>query len=382
VQRDIAIRRYWHRAATAVKVPPGATDDTLASAYRPQFVQRSLLQKKSIGRTSMKLMSALFVGAAAIVLSTAAQAQVTLKASHQFPGGKGDPRDEMVQIIAKEVKAANVGIDIQVYPGASLFKANDQWNAMVNGQLDISSFPLDYASGKVRAFGATLMPGLVRNHERAAKMNDSQFMKDIKAQINKAGVVVLADAWLAGAVASKKGCIRKPEDIKGQKIRSAGPTFAAMWQEAGASIVSIPSNEVYNALQTGVADATDTSAGSFVSFRIYEQVKCITAPGDNALWFMYEPVLMSKKSFDKLNKAQQDALMKAGKKSQEYFQKESKALDDKMVKAFKDHKVEVATMTTDEYNAWLEVAKKSSYAEFAKTVPDGKKLIDEALAVK
>jgi TRAP-type C4-dicarboxylate transport system substrate-binding protein len=235
----------------------------------------------------MKLMSAILVGAAAIVLGTSAQAQVTLKASHQFPGGKGDPRDEMVQIIAKDVKAANVGLDIQVYPGASLFKAKDQWNAMVNGQLDISSFPLDYASGKVRAFGATLMPGLVRNHDRAAKLNNSPFMKDIKAQINKAGVVVLADAWLAGAVASKKGCIRKPDDIKGLKIRSAGPTFAQMWQAAGASIVSIPSNEVYNALQTGVADATDTSAGSFVTLRIYEQVKFITAPGDNALWFMY-----------------------------------------------------------------------------------------------
>jgi TRAP-type C4-dicarboxylate transport system substrate-binding protein len=330
----------------------------------------------------MKLMSAVLVGAAAIVLSTTAQAQMTLKASHQFPGGKGDPRDEMVQIIAKEMKAANVGVDIQVYPGASLFKANDQWNAMVNGQLDISSFPLDYASGKVRAFGATLMPGLVRNHERAAKLNNSQFMKDIKAQINKSGVVVLADAWLAGAVASKKSCIRKPADIKGLKIRSAGPTFAQMWQAAGASIVSIPSNEVYNALQTGVADATDTSAGSFVSFRIYEQVKCITAPGDNALWFMYEPVLMSKKSFDKLNKKQQDALMAAGKKSEEYFQKASKGLDEKMVKTFKEHNVEVVNMTTDEYNAWLDVAKKSSYAEFAKAVPDGKKLIDEALAVK
>jgi len=165
----------------------------------------------------------------------------------------------------------------------------------VNGQLDISSFPLDYASGKVRAFGATLMPGLVRNHERAARMNDSQFMKDIKAKIDQAGVVVLADAWLAGAIASKKACIRTPNDIKGLKVRSAGPTFAAMWQAAGASIVSVPSNEVYNALQTGVAEATDTSSGSFVSFRIYEQVKCLTAPGDNALWFMYEPVLMSKK---------------------------------------------------------------------------------------
>jgi TRAP-type C4-dicarboxylate transport system substrate-binding protein len=253
---------------------------------------------------------------------------------------------------------------------------------MVNGQLDISSFPLDYASGKVRAFGATLMPGLVRNHERAARLGSSQFMKDIRAKIENAGVIVLADAWLAGAVASKKNCIRKPDDIKGLKIRSAGPTFAAMWQSAGASIVSIPSNEVYNALQTGVADATDTSTGSFVSFRIYEQVKCITAPGENALWFMYEPVLMSKKSFDRLTKEQQEVLRKAGKKSEEYFNKESKLLDDNMVKAFKEHNVEVVTMTPDEYQAWIDVAHKSSYAEFAKEVPEGKKLIDEALAVK
>lgn len=314
--------------------------------------------------------------------TVAAQAETVLKASHQFPGGKGDPRDEMVQIIAREVKAANVGLEIQVYPGASLFKPSEQWNAMTRGQLDISSFPLDYASGKVRAFGATLMPGLVRSHDRAARLNDSQFMKDIKAQIEKAGILVLADAWLAGAVASKDKCIRKPDDIKGLKIRSAGPTFAAMWQEAGASIVSIPSNEVYNALQTGVADATDTSAGSFVSFRIYEQVKCITAPGENALWFMYEPVLISKKTYDKLTKPQQDALRAAAKKSQDYFVKESKGLDDRLVKVFKEHNVEVVTLTPEEYDAWIKVAQKSSYATFAKEVPDGKKLIDEALSVK
>ena len=106
---------------------------------------------------------AAFVAAGPVVA-----APVALRASHQFPGGKGDVRDEMVQIIARDAKAAGVDLDVQVYPGASLFKPNEQWNALVNGQLDISSFPLDYASGKVREFGATLMPGLVRSHERAA----------------------------------------------------------------------------------------------------------------------------------------------------------------------------------------------------------------------
>ena len=331
--------------------------------------------------TNSRWMAVLAAAGLAATLPALA-ANVTLRASHQFPGGKGDVRDEMVQMIARDAKAANVGLEVQVFPGAALFKANEQWNALVNGQLDISSFPLDYASGKVRAFGATLMPGLVRSHERAARMSDSKFMKEIKAKIEKAGVVVLSDAWLAGAVASKKDCVLEPKDIAGQKIRSAGPTFAAMWQKAGASIVSVPSNEVYNALQTGVADATDTSTGSFVSFRIYEQVKCVTAPGDNALWFMYEPVLMSKKSFDRLDKKQQQALLDAGKKAQEFFAKNAKGLDDKMVAEFKSHGVKVVEMTPAQYDAWIKVARESSYAEFAKEVPDGKQLVDDALSVK
>src|SRR5260221_806460 len=275
-----------------------------------------------------RIKQALMASALGAALSASAfGAPTTLRASHQFPGGRGDERDELVAIVESEARADNVDLEVEVYPGASLFKPNEQWNALVNGQLDISSFPLDYASGKQRAFGATLMPGLVRSHERAQRVNASAFMKDIRAQIDKAGVVVLADAWLAGAIASKRGCIRKPDDIKGLKVRSAGPTFAAMWQAAGASIVSIPSNEVYNALQTGVADATDTSSGSFVSFRIYEQVKCLTAPGDNALWFMYEPLLMSMKSFARLYKGQHDVLLRDCRMSQQYFVSQVNGLD-------------------------------------------------------
>jgi TRAP-type C4-dicarboxylate transport system substrate-binding protein len=325
---------------------------------------------------------ALVAGMTALSVAGSASAEILLKASHQFPGGKGDVRDEMVQIIAREVQKANVGVTIQVHPGASLFKPNEQWNAMVKGQLDISAFPLDYASGRHPQFGATLMPGLVRNHEHAKKLNSSPFMAEIKEVIEKAGVKVLADAWLAGAFGSKKGCIRDPGDAKGLKVRSAGASFAEMWAGAGASIVSIPSNEVYNALQTGVADATDTSAGSFVSFRLYEQVKCLTAPGDNALWFMYEPVLMSKASFDKLNPAQQKALMDGSKKAEDYFAGEAKKLDDKMVETYKKANVEVVTMSDKQFDEWRAVAAKTSYKTFSDKVPGGKEIIEKALAVK
>jgi TRAP-type C4-dicarboxylate transport system substrate-binding protein len=326
--------------------------------------------------------AALLAAAGLFAAGSAAAADITLKASHQFPGGKGDVRDEMVQMIAREAAKANVGLDIKVYPGASLVKATEQWNAMLKGQIDITSFPLDYASGQHPQFGATLMPGLVKNHEHAKRINSSPFMQDIKKIINDAGVVVLADAWLAGAFGSKKGCILEPNDAKGLKVRSAGATFAEMWAGAGASIVSIPSNEVYNALQTGVADATDTSSGSFVSFRLYEQVACLTAPGDNALWFMYEPVLMSKRSYDKLNDAQKNAIMAASKKAEDYFATESKKLDDELVEAFKKANVKVVTMTEAQAAKWRDVANSSSYRTFADKVPNGKAIIVKALQVR
>ena len=321
------------------------------------------------------------VGVATALAISAPAFSKTIKASHQWPGGKGDVRDEMVQIIAKEVAAANVDLDIKVYPGKSLFKPKEQWGAMVKGQLDISAFPLDYASGRHPQFSATLMPGLVKNHDHAQRLNSSSFMDDIKKIINDAGVIVLADAWLAGGFASKKNCILGPETMKGQVTRAAGPAFEQMLVGAGASISSMPSSAIYQAMQTGVLDAANTSSGSFVSYRIYEQVKCLTAPGDYALWFMYEPILMSEKSWNKLNKAQQDALMAAGKKAEEYMTGKAKGLDDKLVTAYKKAGVKVVTMNAEQAAAWKAIAQETSYKIFSEKVPGGKELIAKALAV-
>ncbi|WP_420847964.1 TRAP transporter substrate-binding protein DctP [Nitratireductor luteus] len=311
-----------------------------------------------------------------------AGAQTILKASHQFPGGKGDIRDEMVQLIAREVAAADVGLEIQVFPGASLYKPNDQWNAVTRGLLDLTSFPLDYASGRHPEFSATLMPGLVGNFDRAMRLNDSEFMADIKQIIEDAGAIVISDAWLSGAFASKKNCITSPDTVKGQVIRAAGPAFEQMLAAAGASITSMPSSEIYTGMQTNVLDATNTSSASFVSYRLFEQVKCLTAPGENALWFMYEPVLMSKSVFERLTPEQQQAILDAGEKAEAHFNAEIRNGDAMLVETYEKAGVEVVEMSKADYDAWLEVAKGSAYKNFAERVPGGDKLIEKALAVE
>ena len=311
----------------------------------------------------------------------------TLKASHQWPGtpradGSFDPRHEMVQIIADAVKKSNVDLEIRIYPAKSLYKPKEQWKPMTTGQLDISAFPLGYAAKFHPEFDATLMPGTVKNHKHALKFNKSPMMTVIKQIINDAGVVVLSDAWLGGGFVSKTRCIRNPSDVKGEVMRAAGKAFNQMLEGAGAGIQSMPSSEIYTGLQTGVLTGANTSSGSFVSYKIYEQVKCATPPGKFGLWFMYEPILMSKKSFDALNSKQQKALMKAGKVAEKYMTAQVSNLDKKFEDAYRDAGVELAYMTAEDHAEWVEIAKKTSHKAFAEKVPGGAKLMEMALAVK
>ena len=329
---------------------------------------------------------ALFIGVIAVALGLSAcgggEKTVNLKASHQWPGGKGDMRDVMVQMIAEDAKAANVGLNIQVYPGKSLFKPKEQFGALIDGNLDITAFPLTYAAGRHPEFDLTLMPGLVKNHDHALRLSKSPFMDRIKQIMDDAGVIVLSDTWMAGGFASKKQCVLNPEDVKGQQFRAAGKAFNQMLAAAGASIASMPSSEIYSGLQTGVLDGANTSSASLVSYRIYEQVKCLTAPGANALWFMYEPILMSKASFNALSKAQQDVLLAAGKKAEDYAFEEAKKVDAQLVEAYKGAGVEVVEMSAEQANAWREIAKQSSYKNFVESVAGGQELLDMALAVE
>lgn len=319
---------------------------------------------------------------AALTASSVASAQTVLRASHQFPGGQGDVRDEMVQMMADKVAEADVGLEIQVYPGQSLFKADEQWGALVRGRLDITALPLDYASGRHPEFSATLMPGLVRNHEHAQRLNDSEFMDMIKAVIQEGGARVLADAWLSGGFASSQNCITSPDTVEGQNFRAAGPAFEEMLEAAGASIASMPSSEIYTAMQTGVLDAANTSSMSFVSYRLYEQVDCLTEPGEHALWFMYEPILISEQVWQGLDEAQQQALTAAADEAEAFFAAEAAAIDQQMVEVFEENGVEVVSMSEEDYDAWLEIAKQSSYKNFADNVENGQALIDAALAVE
>ena len=303
-----------------------------------------------------------------------------LRLSHQW--SNTDVRHKVAQIVADEVAAAGVDLDIQIFPSQSLFKAREQYKPLARGQVDMIVFPLSYAGGLRNAYNLTLMPGLVKNHDHAARLNESPFMEEIESIMAEDDVMVLVHGYLAGGFAGKDKCITGPDDVQGLQTRAAGKAFEQMLAGAGASIASMSSAEIYNAMQTGVLDAANTSSSSFVSYRIYEQVKCFTPAGDYALWFMYQPLMMNKSKFESLTAEQQEALLAAAAKAEAYYLEEAKKQDGAARDTFAENGVEIAEMSKEEFDAWRAIAQETAYKAFLEGSPEGQKLLDLALAVE
>lgn len=318
--------------------------------------------------------------AATMGLGSVANAE-ELRLSHQW--SNNDIRHQVAQIVADGVAAADVDLEITIFGSKSLFKPREQYRPLSRGQLDMTVLPLSYAGGQQPAFNLTLMPGLVKNHDHAARLADSPFMEALEERMAEDDVMVLVHGYLAGGFVGADGCITHPDDVDGLQTRAAGKAFEQMLAGANASITSMASSEIYNAMQTGILNAANTSSSSFVSYRIYEQAACYTpATEDVALWFMYQPLLMNKSTFEGLNEEQQAALLAAAAEAEAFYLEEAKAQDAASVEVFREAGVEIAEMTPEDFEAWRALAQETSYASFVAEVPGGQELLDMALAVE
>ncbi|HVM26164.1 MAG TPA: TRAP transporter substrate-binding protein DctP [Mycobacteriales bacterium] len=311
--------------------------------------------------------------------------EVSLRLTHQWPdtgGEEGDFRAVLAQRFADQASEATDGqVTVEIFPNSSLVKATEQYDSMMQGGTDMSVFPLDYAAGRVPDFSVTLMPALVRNHEEAQAWHDSEIGERLVEVMDENGVRPLTHVWNAGAIGAKGDPIVRPGDVRpGSTTRAAGSYVERMLESAGAGITSLPSSEIYTAMQTGVLDSAVTSTGSFASFNLQEQVRSFTSPAQNTFWFMYEPLIISNRSFERLCQEQQDALIAVGEDLQEYAFSASEEDDARVEQIFSEAGVEVVQMDDAAFEEWRELAR-PQWEAYATSAPNGRELLDLAKQV-
>ncbi len=338
--------------------------------------------------TFRRMLASMLVAAASLGLAAAghAQAPKVIKISHQFPaatGDDGDFRDRLARKFAAEVeKRTNGQLKFEVYPNGSLVKTFSQFGAIRKGTLDMSVLPLAYGGGEVPEMNLGLMPALVTSYDQGLRWKSAPIGKEFEKILDDKGIKILTWVWQAGGIASKTSPIVSPDDAKGMKVRGGSKEMDLMIKGAGGAVTNVPSNEIYNAMSSGVLDAALTSSTSLISFRLAENAKAVTTARNKAIWFMLEPLVISKETWTKLTPAQQKIMQEVGA-SLEPFAKESAMADDKELAAvFTKAGAKVVDMDEAAFLKWQAIAKETAYKDFASNVKNGQQLLDMALSVR
>jgi len=309
----------------------------------------------------------------------------TLKISHQFPGGtidQGDFRDRMCRMFAQQVEKKTDGaLKFEIYPGSSLMKTNSQFSALRKGALDISLYPLAYAGGEVQEVNIGLMPCLVTSYEQGLAWKKAPIGTELIKLLDDKGIKILTWVWQSGGVASRSTAVVAPDDTKGLKIRGGSREMDLMLKQAGGIISSVPSNEIYAAMQTGSLDAAVTSSTSLISFRLEEISKNLTTGRGKSFWYMLEPLLMSKAIFDALPKDQQTAITEVGIEMEPFALKAAKDDDEAIAAIYQKANIPVADMDEATVEKWRKIAEDTAWKDFAARNADCDKLLKLASAV-
>jgi TRAP-type C4-dicarboxylate transport system substrate-binding protein len=301
-----------------------------------------------------------------------ARAATTLKISHQFPGGidKRDFRDRLCRMFAAEVARRSGGeIAAEVYPDSALVKTTAQFQAMRKGALDISLYPLPYAGGDLPETNIGLMPGLVSTYDQGLRWKRLPVGKRLTDFLADNGIILLTWIWQAGGVASRTRPIMAPDDVKGLKVRGGSREMDMVLRTAGAEVLSVPSNELYAAMQSGGCDACITSSTSLISFRLEEVSRFLTSGAGASYWFMLEPLLMSKLVFDRLPRKQQDIIRNVGAELEAFGKTGAQDDDIEVAKVYGKAGATVSLLDAATVGQWREIARDTAWKDYGAKTP-------------
>jgi TRAP-type C4-dicarboxylate transport system substrate-binding protein len=308
-----------------------------------------------------------------------------LKLSHQFPGGsidKGDFRDRLARKFAQDVEKRTAGaLKFEIYPGSSLMKTVAQFSAVRKGALDLTLYPLAYAGGEVQEVNIGLMPCMVTSYEQGFAWKKAEIGRELTKLLEAKGVKIVTWIWQAGGTVSRNVPVVSPDDVKGLKIRGGSREMDLMLKQAGGIISSVPSNEIYPAMQTGSLDAAITSSTSLISFRLEEISKALTTGRGKSFWYMFEPLLMSKVIFDALPADQQKAIEEVGLDLEKFATSMAKADDEDVAQVYKKAGAKVFDMDDAIISKWKKIAEESAWIDYAKRSSECERFLKLAKAV-
>jgi TRAP-type C4-dicarboxylate transport system substrate-binding protein len=219
------------------------------------------------------------------------------------------------QLFADEVtKRSNGRLKIDFYPSKQLFGIREVLGAVTSGAVELGgivgvvSFPSINKNFNVASF-----PGLFNSYEQQRGFfKDSKMGKSIWSDITKKSNSKLIMYNPVGPVMTFSGKreLTGVEAMKGLKARRLLKSEEPMWDVFEANRVSLPTGEVYTALQTGMIDTINSPPGSIEAYSWWEYLQFAQKPYQ---YFADAYIMANRTWFESLPDDLQNLVMDVGR---------------------------------------------------------------------
>lgn len=278
-----------------------------------------------------------------------------------------------VQQFADEVDKLTGGkLKITVHAGGSLYKANEIKRAVQTGQVPVAEFILSGAANENPLFGIDSIPFLATSYAASKRLYEVSKPTQDKLLASQGMKVLFTVPWPGQSLYSLKA-VDSPADFAGTKMRAYNPATTRIAQLLKAQPVTIQLAELPQALATGGVQNFLTSSASGVESKLHESVKYFYPV---SAWLPRNATVVNQRAFDALDKATQDAAMKAAVSAEQRGWVTSERLDGEYIKELGAKGMTIA-QPSEAIKKELAAIGETMTAEWLKTAgPEGQAVID------
>jgi tripartite ATP-independent transporter DctP family solute receptor len=273
-------------------------------------------------------------------------------------------------------------INIKVYPGTSLVGGDQtkEYTAIRQGAIDMAIGSTINWSPQVKELNIFSMPFLMPDYKAIDALTRGEVGKDLFKILESKDTVPLA--WGENGfreLSNSKKAIRKPDDLKGLKIRVVGsPLFLDTFSALGANPTQMSWADAVPALSSGAVDGQENPLTIFTVAKLHAAAnqKNLTIWGyvaDPLIFVVNNEVWKSWKPEDQ--KAVREAAVQAAKENIDAARKGLIPPDDTLIKEVQGMGVNVVRLT-DAEKAAFKKATKEVYDKWAKQI--GPELVKKA----
>lgn len=281
--------------------------------------------------------------ATALLAITGLASAQAIKLTLGHGAAPGNPRHEASVRFGEVLKAKTNGrIEVQVAPSAQLGDDAAMVTALRTGALDMSANSQGPVANAVPEYAAFGMPFLFTSPAAAFRLLDGPLGKELAEKTAEKGMILLG-VWDNGIrhMTNSKRPITKVEDMRGLKMRvPPDAVLVDIMKSLGAEAQQIRFAELYVALQQGVVDGQENPLVNIHASKLYEVQKHLALTSHQ---FQMTPLLMSKRTWDRLSDADKRAVQEAAAEATTLQRRLSQEADERLLAELRAKGVQVTT---------------------------------------